>query len=136
MLPAQQIHRAVQVLSYCSQRREPVLSFDATYSKVQGCADVLFVWHADQEQTHQADSVSLPKVLPGNGVYRTGDQTLVHVVFHSRDSVGRQSPDPLQSLRTDLEVLAGNAGADYGEDHGSRGIASGADFVEPLAATN
>ncbi len=42
------------------------------------------------------------------------------LVLHSRDSAGGQLPDSLQSLRINLEMLAGIEGADRCEGYGSR----------------
>ena len=56
-----------------------------------------------ENHAHPADSVSLLEVLAADYVH---GETLVHAVLHSGDSVGRESFDPLQPVRVDLEVLA------------------------------
>src|SRR5690349_5347634 len=109
--------------SRCCGSRPPEVSPARIATEMAGRSEHVFsVWNAHQDEADQANSVSLFQVQPHHHVYRDGIRALVHAVLHSGDSPRRQSSDPLQSLRLDVEMLSGIASADHREDNGGRRI--------------
>ena len=73
------------------------------------------LWCANKVETYQANPISLLQVQPHDRFHCHGIEALVHLVLCSCDPTRGQHPDSLQSLRVNLEVLAGIEGADYRE---------------------
>ena len=96
--------------------------FRAAIEMGEGAEHVFSVWNAYQDEADQANSVPLLEVQPLDRVHGHGIEALVHLVLHSGDSARRQSSDPLQPVRLDLEVFPRTASPDHRKNDGRRGI--------------
>src|SRR5580700_4144037 len=89
----------------------------------EACGHVVSLWRKNENEAHQPDSVLVPEMRPEHDVHGDGIEALVHNVLCSSNSAGQQAPDPLQSLRFDLEMLARIDGADHRKGDGRRRVA-------------